>query len=379
MRVLVTGARGFVGKNLCEVLRRMPGLVLTEFDKEDDDEVLVRGLREALVTFHLAGVNRPESPEELTTGNVELTARICRSLVANDRPVKLVLSSSIQAERDNPYGRSKLAAEAAVRELCARSEVDAVVHRLTNLFGKWCRPNYNSVTATFCHNIARGLPIRISDPSTMLSLTYVDDVVTAFIRELEGPPRPGFRFAPALPVTQITLGDLARTIQSFRDHRSDLVLGDYSSPFIRALYATYLSHLDPEQLAYPLTVRADERGSLAEFLKSPHSGQLFVSRTRPGVTRGNHFHHTKAEKFLVVQGEALVRLRQIHSDAIVEIRVRGEDCRVIDIPPGYSHSIQNVGSQDMVTLFWATEIFDRERPDTVPSRVLAGESKGGDR
>jgi UDP-2-acetamido-2,6-beta-L-arabino-hexul-4-ose reductase len=370
MNVLVTGARGFVGRNLCEALRVRPGLSLAALDVQDSAEVLAAALRDADVVFHLAGVNRPQREEEFAAGNTELTVQLCRGLEAAGRRARVVLSSSTQAERDNPYGRSKRAAEDALRAYAERTGAEAVVFRLKNLFGKWCRPDYNSVTATFCHRIARDQPIEISDPAAAVDLTYVDDVVAAFLALVDAPARPGFRLADPLPSTPVTLGDLAATIRSFRSHRQDLLMPNWSSPFVRALYATYLSHLPPDQLAYGLQLRADQRGSLAEFVKAPHLGQIFVSRTHPGVTRGNHYHHTKVEKFLVVGGEGTIRLRQIHGEQVIEHRVRAEDYRVVDIPPGYTHSIENTGTEELVTLFWSSEVFDPTRPDTIADPVV---------
>jgi UDP-2-acetamido-2,6-beta-L-arabino-hexul-4-ose reductase len=219
------------------------------------------------------------------------------------------------------------------------------------------------VTATFCYNTAHDLPVSISDPAREMDLTYVDDVVNAFLEEL-APGVPGFRYAGELTFYRVTLGELAEIIRAFRQTRSSLKAPDYSQPFIRALYATYVSYLDPADFGYSLTPKADQRGSLAEFIKSPGIGQVFVSRTQPGVTRGNHYHDTKVEKFLVLQGEAIIRLRHILESEVVEYRVRGEDYRVVDIPPGYTHSIQNVGDEEVVTLFWADEVFDPDRTDT---------------
>jgi UDP-2-acetamido-2,6-beta-L-arabino-hexul-4-ose reductase len=369
VKVLVTGSGGFVGKNLCAVLRERPGVELFEHDLGGDPGRLAAALREVEVVFHLAGVNRPQRVEEFQEGNAGSTADLLRALEAAGRRPRVVLSSSIQAEKENPYGASKLAAERELEAWCGRTGAEGVVHRLKNLFGKWCRPNYNSVTATFCHNIAHGLPIQVADPAAVVELTYVDDVVAAFVAELEAPPRPGFRLAEPLHSHRITVGELARTIESFREHRTTLLLPDYAIRFVRALYATYLSYLETDQFAYGLDIKADDRGSLAEFVKSPHFGQIFVSRTRPGITRGHHFHHTKTEKFLVVQGEAVIRFRQIHGDAVVEYRVRGEDYRVVDIPPGYTHSIENVGTGELVTLFWSSEVFDPATPDTIRAPV----------
>ena len=370
MKVLVTGAAGFVGKNLCVELRQRKDVELITYDLGVAADVLKRGLAEADVVLHLAGVNRPEKVEEFETGNVGFLAEVLAGLTASGKKAKVVLTSSIQAERDNPYGKSKLGAEAELRRHCEATGAEAIVHRLKNLFGKWCRPNYNSVTATFCHNIANDLPIQISDPAAVVDLTYVDDVVAALLAELDAPRAPGFRFAPPLKSHSISLGELAETLRRFRAHRSTLLLPDYGAEFTRALYATYLSYLKPESYGYGLDIKSDARGSLAEFIKSPHFGQIFVSRTKPGITRGNHFHHTKTEKFMVVQGEGTIRLRQIHGDQVVEFRCRAEEYRVVDIPPGYTHSIENVGAGEMVTLFWSSEQFDPAKPDTIFDPVL---------
>ncbi len=370
MRILVTGANGFVGKNLCVELARREGVRLWRYDLESAPGDLDEALASAEVIFHLAGVNRPRNADEFRAGNTGFTDEICRKLIDSGRKPKIVLSSSIQAELDNPYGLSKRGAEDAVREYCRTTCAAGVVYRLKNLFGKWCRPNYNSVTATFCHNIAHDQPIQISNPDNVVDLTYIDDVVTAFLSELDFAESPGgFRFADPLPSHKTTLGELAATIRSFRDQRTTLLLPNLSDPFVKALYATYLSYLEPDQFGYSLNIRTDDRGSLAEFVKSPTAGQIFVSRTKPGITRGNHFHHTKTEKFLVLEGEAVIRFRQIHGGEVIEHRVRGEQYRVLDIPPGYTHSIENVGTAELVTLFWANEIFDPTRPDTVFLKV----------
>jgi len=363
MKVLVTGAKGFVGRNLCVELGRRAELELRRFDLDSPEHALEDGLAEAEVVYHLAGVNRPQAVEEFFEGNADLTRRICSRLVAFGRKPKLVLSSSIQASTDNPYGASKRAAEDSLRDYAEKTGAAAVVYRLKNLFGKWCRPNYNSVTATFCHNIAHGLPIHLSDPDHRVDLTYIDDVVAAFMTELDD-ARPGFRMAEDLPSYAISLGDLAKLVTSFRDSRTTLRLPDFSDAFQRAVYATYLSYLPTDDFGYGLTIKTDPRGSLAEFVKQPALGQIFISRTKPGITRGNHFHHTKVEKFLVVEGEAVIRFRQVEGDDVVSYRVRGDEYRVIDIPPGYTHSIENVGGGELVTLFWASEIFDPARPDT---------------
>lgn len=367
-QVLVTGASGFVGRNLCSVLKNREDICLHEFDIEDSLEALETAIERADFIFHLAGVNRPKTPEEFETGNADFTDDLCHKIKSLNRSSKIVFSSSIQADGDTLYGQSKRRAEQILMKFAEETDVCIVVYRLKNLFGKWCRPNYNSVTATFCHNIANNLPIAISDRHRGVDLSHIDDVVAVFLNELENNDS-GFRFADPLPSTHITLGELADKIYFFKRMRDSLMIPDFQSVFERALYGTYLSYLDKEDFDYELKIRSDPRGSLAEFIKSPSMGQIFVSQTKPGVTRGDHYHHTKAEKFLVVQGTAFIRFRQIGNDQILEYRVRGEEYRVLDIPPGYTHSIENVGQDDLVTLFWASEVFDPKKPDTFYEKV----------
>ena len=363
MNILVTGAKGFIGRNLVSRLERQPGLHIWEYDKEDNRQVLEAALAETDLVFHLAGVNRPESVEEFETGNVGFAAEVCDRLLEIGRPVPIVLSSSIQAELDNPYGVSKRRAEDVIKRYARQGGARSIVYRLQNVFGKWCRPQYNSVVATFCHNIAHDLPITISDPGRQLQLVYVDDVVDCFVGEI-GSREPGVYYRQVSPVHQITLGRLAELIHSFRQMRVTLMVPDLSDPFTRELYGTYLTYLETGDFAYPLNRKYDARGCLAEFVKSPTSGQVFVSRTAPGITRGNHYHHTKTEKFLVLQGEAVIRFRHIRNGQVLEYRIHGEEFQVVDIPPGYTHSIENVGPGDLVTLFWASEVFDPNQPDT---------------
>jgi UDP-2-acetamido-2,6-beta-L-arabino-hexul-4-ose reductase len=367
VNVLVTGSQGFVGRNLCSVLKMIAQVKVMEFDCDTAPDELEGMLGGADVIFHLAGVNRPKNEEEFRTGNTGLTEDICSVLRRIDRTPKIVLASSIQADLDNPYGQSKLMSEKALRDYSAATGARTVVYRFKNLFGKWCRPNYNSVTATFCHNISHCLPVTISDPSRSIELTYIDDVVSSLVGEvssMEGEPETGFAFGPDIVSYTITLGDLAELISSFRESRQTLVLPSFDNRFVRALYSTYLSYLDGEDFAYGLTIRTDERGSLAEMMKSSAFGQIFVSRTKPGITRGNHYHHTKTEKFMVVEGDAVVRFRRIDDTEVIEHRVSGREFRVVDIPPGYTHHITNIGEGELVTLFWASEIFNPEQPDT---------------
>lgn len=364
MKILVTGANGFIGKNLVIHLERLEQHEVTAIDVENRPEELEEALATTDFVFHLAGVNRPETEAQFRTGNVDFTAHICDLLLALGRPVPMLLSSSTQAELDNPYGRSKRQAEEVVRAYAEKSGARIVIYRLTNVFGKWCRPNYNSVVATFCHNIARDLPITISNPDHEMDLVHVDDVVRCFTVELTTGDLPGAYFRQATPTYQITLAVLAGQIRAFRQMRRSLLIPDFADPFIHKLYGTYLSYLDTDDFAYNLEKRCDPRGCLAEFVKAPSSGQIFVSRTEPGITRGNHYHDVKTEKFLVLEGEALIRFRHIRSGQVLEYTVRGTDFRVVDIPPGYTHSIENVGTGELITLFWASEIFEPERPDT---------------
>jgi UDP-2-acetamido-2,6-beta-L-arabino-hexul-4-ose reductase len=371
-KVLITGGRGFLGRNLASFLRERPDSTLAIFDAQDSSSALRDHLSRADVVFHLAGVNRPKELAEFETSNVGLTQEICLFLRQLRRAPKIVFSSSIQAELDNPYGVSKRKAEEVLREFGVESGACVRIYRLKNLFGKWCRPNYNAVTATFCHNIANNLPISISDPNHELELSYVDDVVAAFADELSDQSHDGDP-AARIPSYCIRLGELARRIQAFHDMRKTLAAPDFSDCFNRALYATYLSCVPSLERKHDLEVKSDQRGSLAEFIKQRHFGQIFVSRTKPGVTRGNHYHHTKIEKFFVLEGEAVIRMRHIEGQPVEEYPVKGTDYRVIDIPPGYTHSITNVGTGELVTLFWSDELFDANRPDTYHLSVEADE------
>jgi UDP-2-acetamido-2,6-beta-L-arabino-hexul-4-ose reductase len=365
MKVLITGADGFFGKNLAVGLARVDGLDVLKYDLASTEDELDNALSISDVIFHLAGVNRPKDPADFQKVNSGLTGEICDKLIKTGRAPKIVLASSIQAELDNPYGASKLAAERAIKVYAEKTGAAGVIYRLKNLFGKWCRPNYNSVTATFCYNIAHGLPIQISDPTNEVDLTYIDDVVDAFVRELKaGSDEKGFRMAEPLLSYKVTLKELSEQISFFQKHRQTYHLPDFSSPFVRALYATYLTYLEPQEFTYSLDIKSDNRGSLAEFIKTPYMGQIFVSRTKPGVTRGNHYHSTKTEKFFVVEGQAVIRLRNIRDDSLIEFEVKGSDYKPVDIPPGYTHSIENIGESELITLFWSSEVFNPEKPDT---------------
>lgn len=363
--ILITGSNGFIGRNLITWLKHQKDINIFLFDQEHQVDELGAKLANSDVVYHLAGVNRPKSEDEFKIGNVDLTANLCDILLRYSGTTPILLASSTQALLDNPYGVSKRQAEDIVTRYALQSGASAHIYRLPNVFGKWCKPHYNSVVATFCHNIAYGLPIMISDPDRELELVYIDDVMRAFQRHLvDANNRIGVTYYTISPSYKVTLGRLADLIHSFRNARNTLNIPNFSDPLIEKLYATYLSYLPESHFDYGLDKKCDLRGCLAEFAKSPTFGQIFVSRTAPGVTRGNHYHHTKAEKFLVLEGEAIIRFRHLYSTQVIEYTVKGKELRVLDIPTGYTHSIQNIGQGELITLFWASEVFDPERPDT---------------
>jgi len=384
--VLVTGSEGFIGKNLRVALSRLDDIKVIGFDIGDHISSLTSNLKEADVIYHLAGVNRPERIEEFQTVNTGLTQTMVSFIQEINKKPIIVMTSSVQAELDNPYGISKKKAEDILFEFSRKTSAPVYIYRLTNVFGKWCRPNYNSVVATFCYNIANGLDINISDRNKELDLVYIDDVVTAFIRVMGGKhPSSEAPFFHVEPTFHVTLGTLADTICSFKESRNSLMVPTFSDPFVRRLYATYISYLPIDSFSYSLKQEIDPRGELAELLKSPHFGQMFVSRTRPGITRGNHYHDTKVEKFVVLDGESVIRFRSIRPEGrdqraevggprseggdVIEYPVSGREFRVVDIPPGYTHSIENVGKKDLIVLFWANEILDPASSDTYYEKV----------
>lgn len=368
MRVLVTGSRGFIGKNLVVRLGELPDFEVLCFDHGDDPTTLARKVEVADAVVHLAGVNRPKDATEFVTGNADLTVRICHAIRATGRHLPLLLASSVHATLSNPYGQSKRAAEVAVEQFSDQTGNPAVIYRLPNVFGKWCKPNYNSVVATFCHNIANDLPIQINDASTPLQLVYVDDVVSE-LEEMLGTAIQGLHWGAIEPVYCTTLGELAMQIHAFRNVRSTLIAERVGTGFVRALYATYVSYLPPQKFAYDLPIHCDERGGFVEILKTLDSGQFSYFTAYPGITRGGHYHHTKTEKFLVIKGQARFGFRHIKTDETYEVLTSGEFPRVVESVPGWTHDITNVGADEMIVILWANEIFDRDRPDTVVCKV----------
>ena len=376
MKVLVTGAKGFVGRNLCLTLEQMPDIEVLKYDLGDEAK-LERFLAECDFVMHLAGVNRPKDPEEFKTGNAVFTEDILDKLAARSIPPPVLLSSSIQAALDNDYGKSKKAAEDAVLAYGEKTGAAVYVYRLANVFGKWCRPNYNSAVATWVYNIARDLPIMVRDPSATVTLVYIDDVVRSFVSkvvscklgvvscELGG--RSSEPFLSVEPAYTKSLGEIVELIRSFHDEPKTLMVPDQADGFTKKLYSTYLAALPEDKFSYPLTMHCDNRGSFTEALHSAERGQVSVNVSKPGIAKGQHWHHTKHEKFLVVSGKGEINFRLADDSAakVISYKVSGDKLEVVRIPPGYTHNIVNVGDTDMVTVMWANEVFDPENPDTL--------------
>ncbi len=376
MKVLITGANGFIGKNLIAELRYHKNTELYEYDQDTPPKLLDQYCQDCDFVYNLAGINRPEYTEEFMAGNCGFVSRLLASLKACGNPCPVMLSSSVQAELPNPYGQSKRAGEEALKQYTAETGAKAYIYRFPNLFGKWCRPDYNSVVATFCHNIARGLPINIHDPSAILDLVYIDDAVHSLIGLLSGKAdwnKDGF--CEVAEHHHISVGELADLIASFQRSRKDRGVPDLSEGGLtKKLYSTYLSYLPPDGFSYPLKMNMDHKGSFTEIIRTEDRGQFSVNISRPGSEKGNHWHCTKNEKFVVVSGKALIQLRQVGSNEVISYRVSGQRLEVIDIPVGYTHNIINVGETDLVTFMWSNERFDPERPDTYYLQVNQGSS-----
>lgn len=369
-KVLITGANGFVGKNLQLHLSERKDVQVLCFTRESDMAQLPSLLQEVDFVFHLAGVNRPQNPQEFIVGNAELTQALCQAVGAvaagTGRKIPVVCTSSTQAACDNPYGQSKRSAEDALFALQRTSGVPAHVFRLPNVFGKWCKPNYNSAVATFCHNVARDLPIQVNDPSAQLTLVYVDDVVERFIQLLDGADAmvDADGFATVAPQYTTTVGELVTLIQNFKDSRDSLMTERVGTGLIRALYATYVSYLPVEAFTYTVPQHGDPRGVFVEMLKTPDCGQFSFFTAYPGVTRGGHYHHTKTEKFLVIKGQARFKFRHMQTGQAHELVTSGDKAEIVETVPGWTHDITNIGSDEMIVMLWANEVFNRARPDT---------------
>ncbi len=368
MKVLVTGADGFIGKNLCVTLQRRDDIEIVKFTRESNPAELPGLVVGVDFVFHLAGVNRPKEEKEFFEGNADLTKLLCDAIRASGKKIPVILSSSIQAERMNPYGRSKLQAEMHLLNLYMETENPVYIYRLPNVFGKWCKPNYNSAVATFCHNISHGLPIQINDPDAELNLVHIGAVVHSFMQVFS--TRPGDKlYVDVAPVYKVKLGVLADQLYKFRDSRDTLVTEEVGEGFLRVLYATYISYITPDQFNYPLVKHEDPRGVFVEMLKTKDSGQFSFFTAHPGITRGGHYHHVKTEKFLVIKGKARFGFRHIVTDEVREIFTSGDQPEIVETVPGWSHDITNVGDDEMVVMLWANENFNPEKPDTVAYKV----------
>ena len=370
MRVLVTGADGFIGKNLQLHLAERKDVEVECFTRSADIAQLPELLAGVDFVFHLAGVNRPQDPQEFITGNTTLTQALCHAVcevaAATGKKVPIVCTSSIQAGGESPYGQSKLAAEGALQTAALSHGIAVHIFRLPNVFGKWCKPNYNSAVATFCHNIARGLPIQVNDPAAPVTLVYVDDVIARFVQLMDGADAAAGAdgFASVAPQYSTTVGELARQIQAFKDSRTTLVTERVGTGLVRALYSTYVSFLPVEEFTYTVPQYGVPRGVFAEMLKTPDCGQFSFFTAHPGITRGGHYHHTKTEKFLVIKGQARFKFRHMQTGQSHELCTSGEVSTVVETVPGWTHDITNIGTDEMVVMLWANEVFDRERPDT---------------
>lgn len=371
--ILITGSAGFVGRNLVETLRRLGYTNLLCFDRNDTLDTLKSYCQQAQFVVHLAGINRPKDPSEFYSGNASLTETMLSYLELSQNKAPVLVTSSVQAELDNDYGKSKLEAENAIFDHGHRCGSPVYVFRMEGVFGKWCRPNYNSVVATFCYNVANGLPIQVRDPDFSLPLVYIDDVVQCIIDAFDGNVMCDRSMRPICrihPVHQTTLGHLAETIQGFAAGRTTLATPDlYPGSLEKKLYSTYVSYLPEDSFSYPLTMHCDTRGSFTEILRSPERGQCSINQIKPGIVKGNHWHNSKTEKYLVVSGTCTTRLRKVGTDKVYEIVTSGDKLEVIYIPTGYTHNIENTGTELASVFMWVNEPFDPEHPDTYPLNV----------
>lgn len=364
MQILITGSNGFVGKNLIAELNNQGYKDILEFDRNTDIKLLDEYTRTCDFIFHLAGVNRPKNENEFMEGNFGFTSELLQMLKKNNNKASILTTSSIQAEKDNPYGISKRAGEKLLINYEKETGAKVFIYRLANLFGKWSQPNYNTVVATFCYNIARDIDIHVNDPKAELKLCYIDDVIKEFLLALKNKTQASMKFYKVPIEYETTIGELASLIKSFKKSRSNLSVPNMENELTKKLYSTYLSFLPEDAFSYDLKMNVDQRGSFTEFIKTSDKSQVSINVSKPGITKGNHWHHTKNEKFLVVSGEGKICFRNIHSDEIIEYNVTGEKLQVVDIPVGYTHSIVNIGNAELVTVMWANESFDQNNPDT---------------
>lgn len=373
----MTGAKGFVGKNLIATLNNIrtgkdksfglsEDITIYEYDIDSNPALLDAYCTDCDFVFNLAGVNRPKDQKEFMEGNFGFASTLLDTLKKHSNNCPIMISSSIQAELDNPYGQSKKAGEDLIFSYGEETGASVYVYRFPNVFGKWCRPNYNSAVATFCNNIANDLPIQVNDPSVTMHLVYIDDVVAELILALKGQAHKDEKGYCHVPVIhEVKLGEIVELLYSFKKSREDRSVPDMTAGgFSKKLYATYLSYLPTDKFSYPLKMNVDERGSFTEILRTADRGQFSVNISKPGITKGNHWHHTKNEKFVVVSGKGLIQLRKIDGDEVIDYHVSGDEIQVVDIPTGYTHNIINEGDTDLITFMWCNECFDPEHPDT---------------
>ena len=369
MKILITGAHGFVGKNLLAELKSKGYKDLYLYDLDTDPVLLDSYTKDCEFVYHLAGVNRPKNEEEFMQANFGFTDTLLASLKKNQNTCPILITSSIQAKMDNQYGRSKKAGEDLLFAYAKEAGTSIYVFRLPNVFGKWCRPNYNSVVATFCYNIARDFPITVNDPEVVMNLVYIEDVIQAFVAALNGDVLKEDSFCKVTTIHTVRLGKVVELLKEFKESRTNLSIPNMANSFEKVLYSTYLSYLPEDNFSYPLKMNIDNRGSFTEIIRTAERGQFSVNISKPGITKGNHWHHTKNEKFLVVSGKGLIQFRKIGKEKIIDYPVSGKKLEVVDIPPGYTHNIINLGDEDMVTFMWANEPFNPEKPDTVYEKV----------
>lgn len=365
MNILITGAKGFVGSNLVCFLRQLTEKhTIYEYDRESTEEQLDQYTKNCDFVFHLAGVNRPEKTEEFMEGNFGFTSTLLNKLKEHNNKAPIMISSSIQAELDNDYGKSKKAGEDLIFNYGKENSIPVYVYRFPNLFGKWCRPNYNSVIATFCNNIATDQEITINDSKVKLTLAYIDDVCEELIRCLNGKPTKKGQFCKVPKTYTRTLGNIAKHIKSFKNEYNGIYVPETGCGFVKRLYATYTSYLPKEQLVVDLVDHRDERGNFCELIRTKRHGQVSISTTKPGIERGKHYHHTKIERFMVVKGKARITFEHIVTHAKIEISVSGDKLQYVTIPVGYQHKIDNMGDDELILLMWASELYDDNKPDT---------------
>ncbi|MEH6531470.1 MAG: NAD-dependent epimerase/dehydratase family protein [Photobacterium frigidiphilum] len=360
MKILVTGSNGFIGKNLCLKLQEQGYDDIIAIDRDSDEDELKRGLEQADFIYHLAGINRPKSDDEFIQGNVGLTETIINTLMLLKRSIPVVLSSSIQSNYDNAYGKSKAAAESYVKSYNEKTGAPVYIYQLPNDFGKWCRPNYNSMVATFCYNTVHDLPLVINDTSAEVNLVYIDDLCEQFCKHLVELDVT----CSIKPVYKRTVGEIATILNEFKLSRTSLITEEVGTGFLRALYSTYISYFDTDEFSYVVPAYTDPRGTFCEMLKTPNTGQMSYFTAHPGITRGGHYHHSKNEKFLVIKGQAKFRFEHVLTGEKSELLVSDCDHRIVETVPGWTHDVTNIGSDELIVMLWANEIFDREKPDT---------------